>query len=94
MKRYKALKETIFMNNAGERILVTFNLSKVPDMKKFIDQLFNAYKNFKPRKKDVNLLNRKKATLVIDNTWEKWQSLRSIFLMNNLNEGDWKISQY
>ena len=89
MKRYKPLfKETIYMNNAGERLLITVDLSKVPSMKKFVDDLYKKHKDIQFDKKATDLTDPKNAKIIIPNNLANIRSLKSVLFINDFYDTD------
>lgn len=82
------VKEAIFQGNAGEQLLFTIDLSKVSDIKHFVDQLFDSHIGVKVNKRATNLTNRKKAKIVIPDTSDSICAFRSVLLMNDFYDTD------
>jgi 6-pyruvoyl-tetrahydropterin synthase len=84
MKKYKQkLKESIYLNNAGEELNFTIDFSNLENKKKFIDQLF---KNIRINKKATNLTKSNNAKIIIPNNSDQIKAFKSVLIMNGFSE--------
>lgn len=84
-RKFSEAQQPYLLGSPSDTIHILCDLSSLIDRKKFIDQLYNAYKDLFIDRRQTSFLNWKKVVIVTKNNTENLGLIRSVFIMNDLN---------